>query len=266
MKPKSGSNKPGRDRPDKGRMSAAEASRARRAAAAPAKSSFGAALVDWIKSMLMGLLLFLVIRTVALQTFTIISGSMENTFLIGDFIVVNKVAYGATIPATHARLPGFTEPKRGDIVVFKSNHNDPPVSLVKRLVGAPGDTVSMKDGVLILNGTPQNEPYVKHTIPSQATLSDPIMAWQKKYLVNPATGAQYAPQRDTWGPIVVPPDNYFMMGDNRDESYDSRFWGFVEKKDIIGRASIIYFSWAPEPSDPPFMHHVRWGRIGNRLK
>lgn len=260
-------NKAGRaDKGGTGKPSAAEASRARRAGASTAKPSFGAVAIDWIKSMVMGLLLFLVIRTLAVQTFTIISGSMEETFLIGDFIVVNKVAYGATIPATRSRLPGYTTPQRGDIVVFKSNHNDPPVSLVKRLIGTPGDTVSMKDGVVLLNGKAQNEPYVKRTKPADATMSDPIMAWQKQHLVSLAATAQYAPQRDTWGPIVVPPDNYFMMGDNRDESYDSRFWGFVEKRDIIGRASIIYFSWAPEPSDPPFMHHVRWKRIGDRLK
>lgn len=266
MKPKNSGNKTDRDRGAAGKMTAVEASRARRAKASTAPQSFGAAVMDWIKSMVMGLLLFLVIRTVALQTFTIISGSMENTFLIGDFIVVNKVAYGATVPGTHARIPGYATPQRGDIVVFKSNHNDPPVSLVKRLVGAPGDTIAMKDGVLLLNGKPQSEPYIQHTKPEEATLSDPIMSWQTKYLASVAAAANYTPQRDNWGPIVVPPENYFMMGDNRDESYDSRFWSFVEKKDIIGKASIIYFSWAPEPGDPPFMHHVRWSRIGDRLK
>jgi signal peptidase I len=247
--------------------SGAAGATARRAAARKAneKQTFGAALLDWIKSMAMGLLLFLVIRTFALQTYTIISGSMENTFLIGDFIVVNKVAYGATLPGTHTRLPGYDHPDRGDFVVFKSNHDDPPVSLIKRLIAAPGDTVAMKDGVVVLNGKLQSEPFTKHTRPEEADLTDDIMKWQTKYLLYPDSAATYVPHRDNWGPIVVPPDSYFMMGDNRDESYDSRYWGFVEKREIIGRASLIYFSWESAPTDPPLIHHVRWNRIFRSL-
>ena len=215
--------------------------------------------------MAMGLLLFLVIRAFALQTYTIISGSMEDTFLIGDFIVVNKVAYGATLPGTQKRLPGYDRPERGDIVVFRSNHDPGNVSLVKRLVGAPGDTVSMKDGILSVNGKPQTEPYARHTVPQDAGLSDEKMKWQVQHLVHRDSAATYVATRDTWGPLVVPTDNYFMMGDNRDESYDSRYWGFTEKKDVIGRASVIYFSWESSPDDPPLIHKVRWNRIGRRL-
>jgi signal peptidase I len=240
---------------------------ARRAAARRANQpqTFGAALLDWIKSMAMGLLVFLVIRTLALQTYTIISGSMENTFLIGDFIVVNKVAYGATLPGTHARLPGYDHPDRGDIVVFKSNHDTPTVSLVKRLIAAPGDTIAMKDGVVLLNGKAQSEPYIRHTRPEDAGLTDDHMKWQASHLLHQDSTATYLPTRDTWGPLVVPPDSYFMMGDNRDESYDSRYWGFVKKEEVIGRASLIYFSWEASPSDPPLIHHVRWNRVGRSL-
>lgn len=248
-----------------GRVSVTDPSRRRRVRAKP-EATVGAVVLDWIKSMAMGLLLFLAIRTLAIQTYTIISGSMENTFLIGDFIVVNKVAYGATLPGTSARIPGYAQPARGDVVVFTSNHDDPPIPLVKRLIAAPGDTVEMKDGVLALNGKPQTEPYIQHTRPGDAGLSDEHMLWQAKYLLHPEIAGTYVPKRDTWGPLVVPAESYFMMGDNRDESYDSRYWGFVKKTEIIGRASLIYFSWASSPSDPPLIHHVRWSRVGRHFK
>src|SRR5690606_25666474 len=105
----------------------------------------------------------IVVRTFLIQTFTIVSGSMEGTLLVGDFLVLNKSAYGATVPGTDMRLPGYDEPGRGDIIVFEGHHE--PIDLVKRLVGMPGDTLAMRNGTLYLNGEPQDEPYVRHTLP-----------------------------------------------------------------------------------------------------
>jgi signal peptidase I len=213
---------------------------------------------EWAKSMAVGLFLFLVLRTFAIQTYTVISGSMENTFLIGDFIVVSKVAYGATIPGTTKRIPGITEPKRGDIVVFDSNHDDD--KLVKRLIAAPGDTVAMLNGVVILNGVAQAEPYVQHIDATNDAVIDAGLLWQREFRPASEATREYYPTRATWGPIVVPPDEYFMMGDNRDTSYDSRWWGFAKKSEIIGRAEFIYFSWSHDAV--PLRRRLRLGRIG----
>src|SRR5690606_2613359 len=108
---------------------------------------------EWIKSGLIGFLIFIVVRTFLIQTFTIVSGSMEGTLLVGDFLVLNKAAYGATLPGTEVRLPGYDVPDRGDIIVFRGHHE--PIDLVKRLVGMPGDTLEMRDAVLYVNGVPQ---------------------------------------------------------------------------------------------------------------
>src|SRR3954470_4034302 len=116
-------------------------------------------VIDWLKSIAIGFLIFFVFRILFLQTFTIISGSMENTLLVGDFLVLSKSAYGAILPWTHVRLPGYSSPHRNDIVVFHSHHETPQIELVKRLVGMPGDTISMKDAVLYVNGTAQIEPW-----------------------------------------------------------------------------------------------------------
>src|SRR3972149_2780423 len=120
----------------------------KRAAARPAKEKqgFAHASWEWTKSIVVGFLIFIVIRTFLIQTFTIISGSMEHTLLVGDFLVLSKSAYGATIPGTDVRLPGYDVPGRGDIVVFRGHHE--PIDLVKRLVGMPGDTLAMRDGTL----------------------------------------------------------------------------------------------------------------------
>jgi signal peptidase I len=213
---------------------------------------------DWAKSMLGGLLLFLVIRTFAIQTFTIISGSMEGTFLVGDFVVVSKV-YGETLPLTHARIPGLRNPRRGDVVVFRSNHDDPPLPLVKRLVGLPGDTLAMRAGTLFVNGAALTEPYTKHVHPAEDSMVDANLLWQRAYLTRATDSNEYYPSRENWGPLVVPTERYFMMGDNRDRSNDSRYWGFVKPNEIIGRAELIYFSKEKGAG-------IRWSRIGRRIR
>ena len=223
-----------------------------------ATGSAARATWEWLKSMAIGLLLFLVIRTFFVQTYTIISGSMENTFLIGDFIVVNKVAYGASLPLTDTRVPGLTNPKRGDIVVFRSNHDDPPEPIVKRLLGEPGDTIEMRAGTVLVNGHAILEPYTQHIDPSGDDIPDAELLWQRGHLAGKEVG-EYFPSRENWGPLIVPDDSYFMLGDNRDKSNDSRYWGFVKNEEIVGRAEVIYFSWLKGVGP-------RWSRIGDRVR
>jgi signal peptidase I len=220
---------------------------------------------EWVKSLLVAGVLFLVIRTFILQTFVITSGSMENALLVGDFLIANRAAVGVRIPGTQLRIPGYSAVRRGDVLVFDPPH-EPDLKLVKRLIGMPGDTVSMKDAVLTLNGQIQDEPYIKHVDPAG---DDPHawMSWQADNLVNSVSKATYRPTRDNWGPLVIPEDRYFMLGDNRDTSLDSRYWGLLEGWRIEGRASIIYFSYNKGSFRPfPWLREVRGGRIISRIR
>jgi signal peptidase I len=218
---------------------------------------------EWLKSLFMGFVLFLVLRTFLIQTFTITSGSMEGTLLVGDFLVLSKSAYGATVPGTDFQLPGYTNIDRGDIIVFRGHHE--PIDLVKRVVGMPGDTLAMRDGILFLNGQPQEEPYVRHTDPGGDGMH-PWMYWQRDHLVDGIDPATYRPSRDTWGPLVIPSGEYFALGDNRDESLDSRYWGFVPARDIKGKAVALYFSFDHNGGASPFFRAIRWDRIGELLR
>jgi len=217
---------------------------------------------EWIKSIAIALVLFFFIRSFLIHTFVIISGSMENTLLVGDLLMVNRAAVGSTVPGTDIRIPGYTSPKRGDVLVFDPHHEE-DMKLVKRLIGLPGDTLEMRDKQLFLNGDAMDEPYAIHIDGSPDT-NDPIMRWQRDYLVGGANGGNYRPTRDDWGPIVVPEGYYFMLGDNRDASYDSRYWGLLEQWRVEGRVVFIYFSYNKDSMRPfPFLREIRWGRIGN---
>ena len=227
------------------------------------KSSFARAAWDWAKSIVFGFAIFLVLRAFVLQTWVITSGSMEGTLLVGDLLILNKVAYGAPVPGTEKRLPGYTEPKRGDIVVFRAQHDT--LDVIKRLIGLPGDTLAMRAGELFINGKPQPEPYVHHSDP-QGDGSHPWMQWQHRYLTSDVDPADYHPTRDTWGPIVVPANNYFLLGDNRDESLDSRFWGFLDPARVKGKASVVYYSYERGSLKPFPWLHARWDRIGDRIR
>jgi len=226
--------------------------------------SAGQTIWEWTKSLAMGFVLFLVLRTFLIQTFTITSGSMEGTLLVGDFLVLSKSAYGATVPGTGVKLPGYSEPKRGDVVVFRGHHE--AIDLVKRLIGLPNDTLEMRDGVLLVNGNAQPEPYVRHTDPG-GDVTHPWMRWQAEHLLDSMDVMRYQATRDNWGPLVVPPDRYFVMGDNRDESLDSRYWGFVDPAALKGRAVVLYFSYDREALGTlPIFQHIRWNRIGDRIR
>jgi signal peptidase I len=221
-------------------------------------------LRDWLRFAALTLFLFLTVRIFFLEAFSIPTSSMENTLLVGDFLLVNKLLYGAEVPAAHLRLPSLTEPNRGDVVVFRPPH-DPRRDYVKRVVGIPGDTLEMKEKALFLNGQPQDEVYARH-IDRRGDAVHPGMAWQSDHLVAAGPSDHYSPSRDTWGPIVVPPGQYFVLGDNRDNSEDSRYWGFVRREDIRGRPWVVYLSMKGEAGAEGFLRRIRWGRIGHRIR
>jgi signal peptidase I len=220
-------------------------------------------LWEWTKSILVALLVWFFLRTFLVEAFRIPSGSMENTLLIGDFLFVNKALYGAEVPVIGTRLPPVREPQRNDILVFDSVE-DEGLKVVKRLIGMPGDTLSMENGELFRNGERVNEPYAVHSDPTRS--EDPIQRakmreWQLPHLVK-RNAANYQPDLQEWGPIVVPPDSFFMMGDNRDSSYDGRYWGFLPRKNVRGRPLVVYFSYdASSWRALPFLTAVRWGRL-----
>lgn len=233
-------------------------------------------LKEWVKSLSLAFVLFLIIRTFLVQAFKIPTGSMESTLLVGDFLLVNKLAYGATTPhklpfldfeLPYFRLPGYDTPERGEIVVFEYPL-DPSLDFVKRCVAEGGDTVEMRDKVLYINRVPQYEPYVQHVDKDirrekNRWFAPGKFSWQYNYLVDEKKKelkGRYQPTRDNFGPLFVPPDKIFCMGDNRDQSSDSRFWGFVKKKHIKGRPIILYFSWDNDHWLP------RFSRIGYIIK
>ena len=222
--------------------------------------------LEWAKSFTIAIVLFLFVRTFLVEAFKIPSGSMEKTLLVGDFLLVNKMVYGAEVPFTGKHLPAIRHPQRGDVIVFQWPV-DPSKNFVKRLVGVPGDTLKMVDGDLYVNGARQDEKrYVSHSEP----LDDPTapdFEWQKKYLVKTAEAAVGPPSRNNWGPLVVPKDEYFVLGDNRDNSLDSRYWQFVPDSLIRGRPMFVYYSYDPDSLDRmSWLTRIRWTRIGERVR
>jgi signal peptidase I len=220
---------------------------------------------SWMRSLGMAFVLFLVIKTFLIEAFQIPSGSMENTLLAGDFLFVNKAVYGAQIPGTNARLPGFGTPRRGDVLVF-AWPRDPSLNYVKRLIGLPGDTVAMRSGEVAVNGAPQVEPYVRRNEPDR-DYADTAFDWQRSYFVGaPEDPRRLRPTRDNWGPLLVPSGKYFVLGDNRDNSSDSRYWGFVDAAAVKGRPLVVYFSYDREAHDPlPWLTDIRWHRLGSLI-
>jgi len=199
-------------------------------------------LREYVEAIAIAILLALVIRTLIVQAFTIPSGSMMDTLLVGDYILVNKFLYGPEVPLTDYRLPSLRTPHRGDIIVFKYPQ-DEKRDFIKRIVATPGETVQVRGQQVFINGTAIDEPYVRRN-PNPLGHS------------GTANFCGYAYACD---PLVVPPDSYFVMGDNRDNSQDSRYWGFVKRDKIKGKAFLIYWSWDSD------RHWLRWWRLGNYI-
>lgn len=218
---------------------------------------------DWTKSIVVALVVWFLLRSFLVEAFRIPSGSMQNTLLIGDFLFVNKLLYGAEVPLIKTRLPAIREPIRGEILVFDSVE-EKDLKVVKRLIGVPGDTLAMESGALFRNGQRVDEPWAIRTNPASdadAGSRAKMRRWQLAHYAGSNRDA-YAPNLNDWGPIVVPADSFFMMGDNRDDSYDGRYWGFLPRANVRGRPLIVYFSYDPDTYRPlPIVTNVRWKRL-----
>ena len=191
---------------------------------------------EYAEALAVAFILALFIRTFLVQAFKIPSGSMLETLQIGDHILVNKLRYGIRIPIVGKRILKFQDPRRGDVIVFVYPV-DPTKDFIKRVVGEPGDTVEVKHKHVLINGQAIEDPH-------------------GQFVEGPGENSRLTP-RDNYGPVTVPADHVFVMGDNRDRSYDSRFWGFVPLDDVRGKAFVIYWSWDGED------RWVRWERIGD---
>jgi signal peptidase I len=210
----------------------AVAGREEEPAGGPAKHSSAR---EWYESLLVAGIFVLFVRTFVVQTYQVPTGSMEKTILVGDHLLVNKFAYAAQL-AGWAKLFPYRDVHRGDIIVFKKPGDDvnPGNVLVKRAVAGPGQTVLVRDKALFVDGKPADGPYVQHTDP-EVYPNDPAIP-------------DMARRRDQFGPFTVPPNSWFGMGDNRDNSLDSRYWGPIPRENIFGRPTILYWSYEAEPN------------------
>lgn len=209
-------------------------------------------MVDYSKSFFFILLLVLVLRSWVFEPFRIPSGSLEPTLLPGDFIVVNKFAYGLRWPAINKTFIPISEPQRGDIVVFHPPFR-PNIDFIKRVVGVPGDSVSYVNKVFYINGQEAGQTLVK-SISGGEEREENLLG--VKHHINIMFGRSSEDFKD----IIVPPNHYFMVGDNRDDSDDSRYWGFVDEKYIVGKPVWIIMSWKQGEFG------MRWGRSGQRVQ
>lgn len=222
------------------------------------------AFAEFARSAFLLLILLGMARAFVFDAFRIPSSSMEGTLLVGDFLLVDKTVYGAEVPGTHLRLPALSEPHRADVVVFHPPHA-PERYYVKRIVGLPGDTLRMQDKQLYVNGAPLNEPYVILD-PEARDSAHPAMIWQNDHRPG-GNRLVRRPTRNNWGPIVIPEARYFVLGDNRDNSEDSRYWGLVDRDEILGRPWRVYYSFNPdERTQTATLAGIRWGRIGGRIR
>ena len=195
-------------------------------------------LQEYIEAIILAILIAFFIRTFVIQAYKIPSGSMKPTLLIGYHILVTKFNYGVKLPLIRSTVIPVGAPRRGDIVVF-IYPEDRSKDFIKRLIGLPGDTIEVRDKKILVNGLPWSD---AHGVNVDS-------------LIIPGS----VQPRDNFGPVTVPEGSLFVMGDNHDESYDSRFWGFVPMEEVLGKALIIYWSWNHEN------HGVRWNRIGSIL-
>lgn len=245
-------------------------SKPREAEKKQAKAGWVDSVWENFKQIFIAVILALLIKTSIVEAYKIPSSSMEDTLLVGDFLLANKFVYGAWLPIVNWRLPAISEPERGDVVIF-IYPGDGRTKYIKRCVGVPGDVIQVKDKLLYVNGE-------RFPDPPHAKYIDTTINGDQNILARRAGGLN---SRDNCGPFTVPPNSYFMMGDNRDNSADSRFWGTVPKELVLGEAILVHWSWNeeayPSPpvsvSDPAsvprmfifntlhFFEKVRWSRL-----
>ncbi len=263
-----------------------KSSRQKRAARIAARRSTPATRVSlavrsraFIMSVLPAMAIFLGTRQLLAEAYRIPSGSMEPTLLVGDWLFVNKLRFGPHIPFTTHDLPGYARPARGDVVVFESPPQDVAIrispddvtpTLVKRIVGVSGDTLLMRHGQLSVNGTAVPSPNAFVLPDAAADEPQAIFAWQHRIEIR---GSRFgppvaAPSLHEWGPLVVPAGTFFMMGDNRDNSVDSRYYGPVPRANLRGTPTFLYYSYDPECGAEYLCPAtaIRWRRLGRWIR
>jgi len=198
---------------------------------------------EYIESLIIAAIIAFFVRSFFIQAFKIPSSSMEPTLLIGDHLLVNRLSYVVKVPFTDIVIFDLDKPERGDVIVFRYPV-DRSKDFIKRVIAREGDTVEIKDKTIYVNGKNMKDPW-------------------GHYLQTPVIPGYLSP-KDNLPPVKVPKDSYFVMGDNRDNSLDSRFWGFVKKEDLVGKAFILYFSWNTNSDSP--LHYIRWPRVGRIIR
>jgi signal peptidase I len=196
---------------------------------------------DYVEPVVLAVLIALFIRTFVIQAFKIPSGSMEPTLQVGDYLMVNKFIYGIKIPLTETKVFQFMNPQRGDVIVFPYPV-DPSKDFIKRVIGMGGEKVEIIQSKIYIN---------------DRLISDP---WGHFEIIG---SEEYLQRIENFGPVVVPKDSLFVMGDNRNNSEDSRFWGFLRVNTVVGKAFILYFSWNPNAEN--LWNTIRWLRIGRLI-
>lgn len=227
--------------------------------------------VEWVELIVSVVVIVFFIRLAIVEAFRIPTGSMEDTLLVGDFLLVNKFVYGISSPdwigipftrigffVPNIRSKGLKEPEQGDIVVFRYPR-DPNLSYIKRCVATEGQTIEIRDKKVYVDGIPfENPDHSKFTsdITYPQGYVEQAIAYKNMEMAN----------RDNFGPVTVPEGHLFVMGDNRDNSADSRYWGFLDRDLVIGRALIIYFSWDARKPLYRLNRKIRWERFGNLIR
>ncbi len=230
---------------------------ARAAKSEPGKIPY---FVELSRSFFPVILAVLVIRSFIVEPFRIPSGSMLPTLHIGDFILVNKFAYGLRLPVLNTKILSAGTPQRGDVIVFRYP-DDTKIDFIKRVVGVPGDTVSYHDRVVYINGVAQKQDYIGTYIGQGAEASMTGASVEMEHLGKVNHKILLLPNGDMRDfKYTIPSGHYFVMGDNRDNSRDSRYWGTVPDSDLVGKAFLIWMNWDPEVS------HITWSRIGSLIK
>ena len=244
-------------------------------------------IINYGKSILIAVLLALLIKATVVEAYHVPSSSMEKTIMTGDYLIGNRFIYGIKIPFTDIRLPAFREPQRGDIIIFRPHYN-PHENFVKRLIGVPGDTIQLIDKKIYINGKLfEDSPFTQYisnkVIPKNHMVGDPYRQAYRQYGVSNDGYRPFAPFRDNSDKIIIPKGKYFVMGDNRDNSLDSRMWGFVDRDCILGKVLVVLWSWDTNDSNAPevswknpltvisnlgynimhFPQRMRWDRILN---
>lgn len=215
---------------------------------------------EYFESIVIAVILALFIRTFVVQAFKIPTGSMEPNLLIGDHLLVNKFVLAPTATEAERRLLPIDRVRRGDVVVFKYPE-DPERDFIKRVIGLPGETVELRNRQVFIDGRPIDEPYAHYAQPSDPDNNEYAFDGRRQY-----------------GPVTVPAGHYFVMGDNRDNSQDSRYWGFLPAGYVKGRALMIYYSYEPSAPQPgtsglarvpaaiaQFFTRIRWGRLLHQI-